>query len=167
MTVLALEQLHYSLVEIHNFWNTQVFQSEWQIKFIFDWTGLQNRVYLFIWRGCKDVCWTLCSFVSLYLRVIKSRMSKVEKRKFMVPGKTIQLPSVSHTCGECMRLKKNEGKGRKSSYIPRFCHCIYRWDGQVKYAQTTINPLAEIIFRSKPLFFNAKSSCSFTLLFVK
>lgn len=47
------------------------------------------------------------------------------------------------------------------------CHCIYRWDGQVKYAQATINRLAEIIFQSKPLFFDVKSSCHLTLLFIK
>lgn len=38
---------------------------------------------------------------------------------------------------------------------------------QVKFAQTTVNNLADLILNLKPLFFNAKLSCSFTLLFKK
>lgn len=161
MTVLAPEQLHYSWVEIHTISGALSSNHSGRSNSCSIRQNFKIEFTIFIWSGCKIVCWTVCSFASLYLKVIKSR--KV-KRTFMLLGKTIQLPSVSHACAECMREKKKEGKGGKSSHFQRLCHCVYRWDGKVKCAQATINHLAEIIFWSKPLwflvviFFDAKSS---------
>lgn len=62
---------------------------------------------------CGLDCWLFCIFIieSSEVKTVKGR-----KGTFMIPGKTIQLPSVSHGYAECVRGKKKK-RGKEENHL--------------------------------------------------
>lgn len=128
MAVLALEQFPYSWVEIHTtFGRVRCSNQSSRTNTCSIRQNFKREFAIFIWCGCKIVHWTVCTYASLYLKVMMSRMSKVEKEYLWYQGKQFSSLCVPCTC-RMHEKKKKKKRGKEEDHLIFKDHVIVYTD---------------------------------------